>query len=291
MNRNMIIAIFGIVCIILAALLIVPKNNNLGFLNEYANELKLKKLSRQAIAEYQNYLNIQKDLPKKQIANINYIIADIYYNELKDYENALAGYIKIKYIDPNNELMPQINQKIVSCLENLGRSLDAQVALEDATFSGKNKKPSKDIMLAKIGSDLITQSQFETWLAKFPEDLKKKLNKEDLLKQFIVSELLYRIAIRKGLENNADVLNKTFDFKKNIMIQSVFKDEVMSGIKIEPSDMKLYYEAHKKDFGTKTLEEAKEIVYQRLFQEKIQEASSKLLDRLAKAENVQIFGN
>ena len=130
-------------------------------LKDYANELRTKKLYTDAIQAYGEFLK-SSSLSKNIRSNIHYFIAEIYRDNLKDFDNALAHYIKIKYIYPDTPLWNNINQKIVECLENSGRSREAQLALEEST--SLNKKSSSDrssTILAKIDSDMITLDQFD----------------------------------------------------------------------------------------------------------------------------------
>ena len=103
------------------------RKSHLSFndLQNYANELKNKKLYTQSIEAYKNFLSVNK-FSKKFRANVNYIIAEIYNNDLNDYDNALAYYIKAKYFDPHSSYLSMINQKIIQCLEKSGRTIDAK---------------------------------------------------------------------------------------------------------------------------------------------------------------------
>ena len=112
---------------------------------KYASELKDNKLYKEAIEEYDKILN-HLSLDKNNQANLNYIIGNLYFENLKDYEKAASRYIKARMLNPKGNLVSDINKKLIACYENLGRSLDAQRELESATALNKPKKekPSKE---------------------------------------------------------------------------------------------------------------------------------------------------
>jgi len=240
MERKLIIGFGSLVTVLmLINLFLVPHSGNNGVsyevLKEYGNELRSKGLYRHAIDVYEEYLK-SGNISKRVRANIQYIIADIYRDNLKDFDNALAHYIKIKYIDPNSPLMKSVNQKIVECLENSGRTREAQLALESSTLMGSKKVEANDTVVAKIDSDLITLREFQDWYDRLSDDVKKEYStreaRKKLLQQYIGQELLYRMAVRKGYQNSPEVLKQLFDIKKSLMLQKLLQDELKSKINI-----------------------------------------------------------
>jgi len=61
---------------------------------EYANALYNRELYPQAIREYQRYLDLYP-LSEQHQGNINFIIGNIYFERLYDYENAMAYFLKV----------------------------------------------------------------------------------------------------------------------------------------------------------------------------------------------------
>ena len=64
-------------------------------IREFANELYNRQLFEQAVDQYRFYLESYNLEPKEQ-ANITYQIANIYFDRMRDYKNALAHFLKIK---------------------------------------------------------------------------------------------------------------------------------------------------------------------------------------------------
>lgn len=288
-----------IIIILLALVLLFNIANNNSFsemsydnLKDYANELRTKKLYTDAIQAYEEFLK-SSSVPKNTRANIHYFIAEIYSDNLKDFDNALAHYIKIKYIYPDTPLKNNINQKIVECLENSGRSREAQLALEESTSLNKKSDANKSsTILAKIDSDMITLEQFDDWYNELPQEVKNQFSTPDkrkvLLQQFISQELMYRMALRKAYQNDPDIIKKSFEIKKNLMIEKLMQSELLNKIQITQNDLNTYYNANKTRYK-QPLSAIRDQVYQDIMREKMQEKSQEMLQKMVQANDVQIY--
>jgi TolA-binding protein len=274
---------------------------------EIANVLYNQQLYQQAISEYQDYLeNYQLNAGEK--ANISYMIANIYYDRLHDYENALAYYLRIKHLFPESDLQSDINKKIVECLERLKRSTDAQQVIEQSAALDESQKPKSQPgeVVARIGSREITSGDLQYELNRLPvylrEQIQSKEQKIEFLKSYIVQELLYDSAKRMGLDKDKEVREGVLMAEKSIMSQKLLQQEIEkeTGIdKYSNADVELYYKANKEKYAEKdeagkiksipSFGEVQEKVAQDFIQEKQQEAYQRLIERLMKSENVQIY--
>ncbi len=274
-------------------------------IRDYANDLYNRQLYEQAIGEYQAYLNRYK-VDKTERASIVYTIANIYFDRLHDYENALANYLKIRHFYPKSGLVKEANKKIVACLERLRRSTDAQEVLNETTSLNPVKhKKRPGAVIAKIGDREITQGDLDFEISQLPpqmqDQFKDKAKKLEFLKQYIATELLYDSAKRKGLDKDKEVVEETFQAQKNFMVQKLLQQEIARTVKIDDSDIELYYKANKDKYAVKNkagkvirikpLNEVKSQVYQDLLREKQQKAYQKLIDRMVQAENVSIYSD
>lgn len=273
-------------------------------IREFANELYNRELYSQAVKEYQNYL-ANYDVDSKEQANITYIIGNIYFDRLKDYENALAYYLKLKHFYPESNLIDEVNKRIVACLERLERSADAQQALEESASlqSRRAKLKRPGAVVAKIGKQEITQGDLDFEINRLPSYLKPKFNtkekKLEFLKQYLATELLYDTAKRKGLDKDKEVIEGAFQAKKNLMVQKMLQEEIGQKAKVDKSDVELYYKANKDKYAEKdkqgnvkrqkSLDEVREQVTKDLINEKQQQAYDQLIQRLMRAENVEIY--
>jgi len=271
---------------------------------DYASSLYNRQLYSQAIKEYQYYLDTYKPEGAKA-ANINYNIANIYFERVKDYENALTFYLRIKHFYPESPLMDEVNKKIVECLERLDRSADAQQVAEESALldptQSKKRRPGE--VIAKIGKRTITTGDLEHEISQLPSYMKSQLTersqKIDFLRQYIATELLYDTAKRRGLAKDQSVIEGAFQAKKNLMVQKLLEEEISKEVNVAESDADLYYKAHqdryveKNEKGevvrTKTFDEVRQQVMQELIREKQRAAYNKLVQRMMRAESVDIY--
>ncbi len=260
---------------------------------ELASNLLDAKLFTQAVAEYQRLLNLS-GLDKKKQTNINYIIGNIYLNEMNDYENAAARFVTAKFLDPEGELKDKINKNLVICYERMGRSLEAQKELDRSTNleqTGTEKKGGA--VVARIGDREITLTELEEEIEKLPPSVqtqfKDKAGKIKFLQNYISSELLYHTAIRKGLDKDKEVEEGVLQVQKQIMINKLLSQEIPQDFPVSENDINLYYQAHKEEFKDKKLDEVKSQIESELKKMKQQEAYGNLVSRMMEAEKVRIF--
>jgi tetratricopeptide (TPR) repeat protein len=275
-------------------------------IREYANALYNRELYSQAVVEYQRYLDLYS-VDEQQRANINFIIGNIYFDRLYDYENALAYYLKIKHIFTESSVQPQVDKRIVACLERLQRSTDAKQALDEASIlePDKVKTSHPGTVIAKIGDRQITSGDLKHHIGQLPDYIKSQLNsreaKLDFLKQYIATELFYDAAKRKELEKDKEVIEGTFQAKKSLMVQKYLQEEIASQIQIKEEDVELYFKANKEKYVVKDdkgnvkrhkfFQEVQKEVAEDLVREKQQKAYEDLLGRMMRAEKVAIYEN
>jgi tetratricopeptide (TPR) repeat protein len=260
---------------------------------ELASNLLDAKLYIQAVTEYQRLLNLS-GLDKKKQANINYIVGNIYLNEMNDYENAAARFVTAKFLDPEGELKDKINKNLVICYERMGRSLEAQKELDRSTNleqTGTVKKGGA--VVARIGEREITMMELEDEIEKLPPSVqtqfKEKTGKIKFLQNYISSELLYHTAIRKGLDQDKDVKEGMLQMQRQIMINKLLSQEIPQDFQVSENDINLYYQAHKEEFKDKKPDEVKSQIESELKKMKQQEAYGNLVSRMMEAEKVRIF--
>lgn len=271
---------------------------------DYASALYNRQLYHQAVSQYEFYLD-SYDQDDTEAANVNYTVAEIYFERLHDYENALTYYLKVKHFYPTTPLLDETNKRIVECLERLDRSTDAQQALEESALlepkQAQKSRPGE--VIAKIGKRRITTGDLNYEISQLPPFMKSQLTeksqKVDFLKQFIATELLYDTAKRKGLEKDKSVVAGAFQAKKNLMVQKLLEEEIATEVNVDETDLETYYKAHQQRYSekdeegnvvsTKSFAEARPQVMQEVIREKQQEAYDRLVKRMMRAEAVEIY--
>jgi len=275
-------------------------------LREYAGDLINKSLYPQAIKEYQRYLD-EYNIDNRERANVNYIIANTYFDRVKDYQQALAYYLKIKHLYPESSLMEEVNKKIVACLERLEKTEDAKQALDETVQYDQSKVQKKrpGEVIAKIGNREVTQGDLDFEISQLPPSVRDQFRSRDkklaFLRDYVATDLLYNTAKRAGLDKDKDVIEGAFQAKKSLMVRKLLEDRVANKVKIEDSDIQLYYDAHKDDYAEKDkdgkvikekpLSEVKQQVAQDLSRKKYMDEYQALIERMIMAENVKFYEN
>ncbi|HEX7401809.1 MAG TPA: hypothetical protein VF369_06500 [candidate division Zixibacteria bacterium] len=266
---------------------------DLSHQQELASDLLDSKLYLQAIAEYDRLLS-SGGLSQKKQANINYIVGNIYLNQLNDYQNAAARFVTAKFIDPEGELKEKINQNLVLCYERMGRSLEAQKELDRSTNLNRTGSEKKGgAVVARIGDREITLIELEDEIEKLPPSVqtqfKDKAGKLKFLQSYIGSELLYHTALRRGLDKDREVEEGMMQVRKQMMINQLLSQEIPQDFPIGENDIKLYYDAHKDEFKDKKPEEVRSQIETELKKMKQQEAYGQLVSKMMEAEKVKIY--
>ncbi len=275
---------------------------------ELANALYNQQLFEQAISEYEDYIKFYP-LKEKEQANIAYQIANIYFEKVRDYENALAYYTRAKHLNPNANFQTQLGKRVVECLERLQRSTDARqvIAQKSALDDSQKPKSRPGEILAKIGEREITSGDLTFQINQLPEYLRGQVtqsseSKKEFFKQYIAQELLYDSAKRMGLDNDKEVIEGIHQAKKALMSEKLLRDQIekeTSIDKYENSDVETYYQANKERYAEKDekgdvkrikpFSEAAQQVAQDFISEKKQQAYQRIIERLMKAEQVVVY--
>jgi tetratricopeptide (TPR) repeat protein len=269
-----------------------------------ANTFYNNELYQAAISEYSEFLT-NYDVDNQRRANITYRIADIYFERLFDYDKALEYYLRVKHLYPESNLQSEVGKRIVNCLERLQRSQDAQRVLEKETAlkpeEVETHRPGQ--IIAKIGDKEVTQGDLDFELNQMPPYIREQFSspaeKLEFLRQYIVEELLYDSAKRKGLDKDKEIIEGTFRAKKRLMAQQILSDEIKDKVNISQADVELYYKANKEKYvekddngkviRQKEFAECAQQVAQDLLLERQQKVYNQIVERLTKAENVTIY--
>lgn len=261
---------------------------------DFADMLYAQELYEPAAKEYAAALN-RYELEPQQAANISYKIGEIYLEKLNRYTEALSYFLKAEFYDKSGKLAESITTAKIHCLERMKRSTDAQRILEKQALldSDGAARPEQTAPVAIIGTQTITVGQFERYCDRLPKEVKEQFQtregKIELLRQYIATELIYNAAKRKGYESDPELNSALTNFEKSLYVQKYIQEELGDKVVINLSELELYYQAHKKEFGDKPFDEVKEEVASHYQQVKSQEALATLFTRLSQAEEVTLF--
>lgn len=213
---------------------------------DYANMLLAKGLSASAAQAFEAYIG-KSCADKKDLASICYKLGNIYI-DLKDYEKALGSFYKSELLDPESGYKQDMNQKIVSALESLGLSQQAQYELDSRT-SLKPSTQKNEKVAVRIGKREITNEEIDRVINGLPEQVRKGLNSDDaklrFVREYVATEVLYEKGKKLGLDKNTNIRYAVEDFKKQLVLQELLGDEIKKELRVTPEDIDLYYKANK----------------------------------------------
>jgi tetratricopeptide (TPR) repeat protein len=258
-----------------------------------AGELRDNKLFRPAIDEYKEILE-KGSLDSKQKGSICYLIGRVYFEDLKDFENAASYYMRAREYDPNADYNNEASKNLVASLEKLGHLVDAKRELGEAANIKKDPQEPGDVPVAKIAGEPIWKSEIEKQIQALPAQLQKKLlnpeEKMNFIHQYVGIELMLRAAKREGYDRDPEILQRQEMAVKNLLVQKYVLDKVMPEVRIDSTDVKNFYAAHKTDmYKGQPFDSVKAQVFLDYQNVKTESAYSAYISRLAASEQVEFL--
>ncbi len=304
-NRLILIAnaIIIILAVVIVGLIILDKNSNssssaqhraLEAEQQLANSYLNNELYEAAIEKYRTIIDNYQLEPEK-MANILYIIGNIYFDNLKKIDDALATYIELRELYPESDLINDVNKKIIACLDYAGRAAQAQQELHASTALSQDKEhPKGGKIVARLGERNITERELNAEYNKLPrqqmEQFAGATGRYQFLQQYLINELLYRKAKRRNYDQDPELLDNLANLKKQLMAQMFIRDELGDeNQQIDEALMQAYYQKNKAQFQGKPFAEVKDQVYSKLVNEKLNILQNKLLSDMLRDEEVQMY--
>lgn len=295
-----------VLAVLVMAFLQFPQGQkeSLREIEEYADILMNRELYTEAAEAYKEALRLP-NLSRADRAKLNYLLATLYFEHLNTYTAALARFEKVRQLDRKSGLSQDAEKKIIQCLEKLGRSLDAQVEMEQSVaLKPERSRTARGPVVAKIGEREITEGDIQERLKRLPPAVRGKFAKpEDRLKlvqEYVVTELLYDAAKRKGLDTDPDVQLAVDEARKSFMVQKLLDDQIAPRIAPTQEELRKYYEAHKKKYivmkngkpiGQKSFASAAAEVRADFIREREQALYQQLIQEQLKTQDVKLFAD
>ena len=263
----------------------------------YATELLNRGLYPEAANAYDDYL-ASPGISDDERQKVLYAVASTLMSDAKLYDEALLRFLKLRAFYPDFRKR-EVNAGIVQCFERTGRSLEAQLALEQSSALERRNETGTPggTVLAEVGERKVTDRDMERFLQNIPPQQREQFSgaegKRELLRQLVGRELLYDAAVRRGLDNDEQVTQQLSEIRKELMVQRAYQEEI--GAAAEPTDMEieLYYDAHKQDFAqddqeAPALDQIRPQVAAAVRMEKQQDALNAMIERGLEASNVRL---
>ena len=141
---------------------------------------------------------------------------------------------------------------------------------------------SKDVV-AVVEGEAITAQELDSRIEKMPGYYREvfKGRKRELLEDLIIEKLLYKEALKKGIENDKEVKEVLEDARRKIIISKMVQNELESRAKVTDQDIANYYQEHKDRFSAPDRWKASHILV------KTEEEAKAILDELAAGKSFE----
>jgi tetratricopeptide (TPR) repeat protein len=214
-----------------------------------ASELRDNHLYQAAVEEYRKILDYD-DLEPSVRANINYLIGRLYFENIEDYDQAAAYYVRARALDPEGSFMSELSRNLVASLEKSGNIVNARRQLTRATDIDVEPASDSDVIVAKIGDMPVWLSQVDDAIETLPPNLQREVtnsrqSKVDFMHQYVASELLYHAALRENMESDPEIKRKAQQFKRQLLIEKYVLANVIPKIQIDTADVRNFYVANR----------------------------------------------
>jgi tetratricopeptide (TPR) repeat protein len=267
----------------------------------YAVYLEGKDLPYEALHAYERYLEVAV-LSDSERAKICYAMGSLAAG-LGSYEKALASLYQAELLAPTSKLKPEIDKKVVLCLERLGRKADLRRELRQR--SGV-KRTAADVgpdetILAEYDDTVFTNSDLARELEALPDTARNHLNTGEAKMEFLRNVLAHRLlvdkAMRLELDRDPDIEAKLAEQRDVLVVQKLIDDWMKEQPKPTAEDVERFYKAESDRFKTAGADEAppfeqvKERAAHMLRMERDQERLSQLIDRTLEERNVTLHAD
>lgn len=257
-----------------------------------AGELADNNLPAAAIEEYRRILD-RGGLDNQAKGAICYLIGKTYFEDVGDYENAAAYYVRARSLDPNASYNNEAGKNLIAALEKMGRRLDARRELDRQTNLIPDTAHAPGKIVAKIGNRDITLAEYNEAVRMLPQEMQDKLTspeeKRKFLDQMIGRELIYNAAVREGFDRDPGILRDLKSLEKDYLTQYYIRQKVAPTINPDQAELEMYFKANKDKYGGKELADVRDQVTQDYIMYKGQKTIGDYISSLSQAEKVQVF--
>ncbi|HKQ33259.1 MAG TPA: peptidylprolyl isomerase [Thermodesulfobacteriota bacterium] len=117
---------------------------------------------------------------------------------------------------------------------------------------GRTEKEAGPEVIAVVGPDEITKADLARALERMPYKQKKLYQSSpekmgEFLDLYINQKILYTEAVKRGIDRREDIIEKTENFKKQL-VGKTFGQEVLKSLRVSGSEIDDYYRQHKEDY-------------------------------------------
>ncbi len=246
---------------------------------------------------YERYLDSASLAPRDE-AQVHYVLGNIYFDKIQNFESALAHYLAAEDLDPEAAWKTELKKKIVTCFERLGRPRDAQNRLDSSTALVEKPEAEQSPLLAVVGRHEIRMSDLEDSVAAMSPEMRERLKGPEgvrpILDQAVREWLLYDLAVRKGLDNDPAVNEQMQRGRRMFLANLAYQIEMEARVKVSEEEVKKFYDENPDQFKTEDgetvpFEKVKDRILGYLKSEKARQLDGQLMGELEKLEEVKVY--
>jgi len=214
-----------------------------------AAELRDNRLYDAAVEEYRQILAYD-DLDDGTRAGVSYLIGRLYFENIGDYEQAAAYYVRARALDPDGDFVLEASKNLVTALERSGNLVNAKRQLDVLTDIGAAPAGDSDVAVARMGGVPVWQSQVDDAMEMLPPEAQKEYTRDRearvrFMRQYVAAELLYHAAIREGFDKDAEIARRTRELNRQLLVEKYVREKVAPQIQIDTLDLRNFYLANK----------------------------------------------
>lgn len=214
----------------------------------WAGKLLAEGLREEAALVYEALI-ASPDVDLPTVAAVSFSIAKIHIEDHR-YEKALAALYRAEIATTDDGIRAEIGRLVVHCLAKLGRDADARHALRRAAAADpRDAGPGGAEVLAEAGDLVVTRAELDQALARVPGHVAARLEDADsrrkIVEGLLAEKIIHARALAVGLEKDPDLRAATEEAARRILVRKLLADEVASRVRVEGSDVKLYFEARR----------------------------------------------
>ncbi|HGE71206.1 TPA: hypothetical protein ENX78_10250 [Candidatus Poribacteria bacterium] len=209
---------------------------------------------------YYMIIRLDEKIPsrQKELSEVKDSVKSTVESEMKDARKAqfveeLKKKMKVQAFPERIPPTPEVKEGEKAQTEQGEVKSETKTESEAKTDTkSEKKKAEKDVILAKIGKQVITLSELEKNISEMPEWKQQRYEGQEgrkkYLNELIEEKLLLLEAKNRKLDKTPELAKQIKEYRDQLMLKELVKQEVDDKIKVQDADIEKYYNEHKKDY-------------------------------------------
>lgn len=111
-----------------------------------------------------------------------------------------------------------------------------------------NRNGTPETAVARIENRTLTMQEIRAQFDSTRQPTETQI--QQYLQRWVADELLYREAIRRGIDQQPSVVSRTEELRRQLVVQALLEQEIYTSPAVQPSDAEIlaYFQAHQQEF-------------------------------------------